>query len=123
MGTRREPRQRGILPVKIHMPSGSAALLAHTVDLSVRGVRVVVTVPVEVGTSVFVEYRHRRAQATVVWIHPIPDSKFEHEAGLQFVKPDPSFWGALAPAGPEERSGKMLPASWGGRHTSKQTLT
>jgi hypothetical protein len=93
MGKRSQRRQKAILPLKITMTADGKTQLAHSVDISASGVRVISSTPLAVGTAISVEYKHRRALGTVQWCRSLRDRKFEHEIGLLLTNAGTAFWG------------------------------
>jgi hypothetical protein len=58
---------------------------------------VVVTDVFTEGTTVSVEYKHRRTAARVVWCRPVKGRKFDHEVGLHLAHAGTTFWGLNLP--------------------------
>lgn len=120
MGSRKIQRHKAILPIKLYR-SDNTALLAHTVDISITGLRAAVTTLLQVGEVLLVEYKHRRVPVRVIWCCPVGQSGFEHEVGLRLNKADSKLWGVLLSAGQEERGTRMAPL-WSQHSPSKQIL-
>jgi hypothetical protein len=88
---RNQQRQRAILPVKI--VSGVLSLLGHTLDISAYGARVVVLSEIAAASNVIIEFKHRRANATISWCRPVKGRKYEYELGLRMRNSGCDFWG------------------------------
>ena len=88
---RKQRRRNAILPLKVTIVDGSAIHLAHTLDISASGARLVVTSQFAPGTQVFVEFKRRRAEGTVIWSKARNDSKYDHELGLQMRNAGSAF--------------------------------
>jgi hypothetical protein len=93
MGKRSQRRQKAILPLKITLTVEGKSHLAHSVDISASGARVIVSIPVAAGTAVSIEYKHRRVLGNVQWCRSLPQRKFEHELGLSLTNAGTAFWG------------------------------
>lgn len=111
MGTRREQRVRGILPVKvagIDKSGKSFSLLAHTVDLSVNGLRIAGTFPdLAMSSRLSVHFQRQKATFEVVRVVRIGPVL---EVGLRLVS-GTIVWGAnFEPGYVDEFSGKFKPA-------------
>lgn len=97
MRNRRQRRHKAILPIRIISTTDGTTSVAHTTDISASGARIVVTSGLTEGSSVTVEFKHRRTAARVVWCKPVKDRGFDHEAGLQLVNAGTTFWGVNLP--------------------------
>jgi hypothetical protein len=97
MRNRRQRRHRAILPIKIVSATKGTSCVAHTVDISASGARVVVTDTFEEGTTVSVEYKHRRTPAKVIWCRPVKGRTFDQEIGLRLENAGTTFWGLSLP--------------------------
>jgi|SRR6185369_1006426 hypothetical protein len=93
MGKRAQRRQKAILPLKVTVTAEGKTHLAHSVDISASGVRMIVSTPLPSGTAVSVEFKHRRATGTVQWCKSLRDRKFEHELGVALTNAGTAFWG------------------------------
>jgi hypothetical protein len=93
MGKRTQRRQKAILPVRITLSEDGKTHLAHSVDISASGARIIASTPLPVGTAISVEYKHRRVLGTVQWCKSLRDRKFEHEIGLALTNAGTAFWG------------------------------
>ena len=71
--------------------------VAHTVDISASGARLIVTEVFTEGTLVSVEYKHRRTPATVIWCRPVKGRTFDNEVGLRLENAGTAFWGLSLP--------------------------
>jgi hypothetical protein len=49
------------------------------------------------GTSVTLEFKHRRVAARVAWCRPVKDRAFDHEVGLELANSGTNFWGIELP--------------------------
>jgi hypothetical protein len=94
---RKQRRRNAILPLKVMVIKGGAVHLAHTLDISASGVRLVVATQFAPGTQVFVEFKRRRAAGTVIWSKARKDSKYDHELGVQMRNAGSAFWGINLP--------------------------
>ena len=92
MRNRNQRRAKGILPIKVVL-GDTTVVLAHTLDISASGVRVVLTRDLRPGATVTVEYKHRRAAGTVVWCRAVKGSKYDHEVGVHLQNAGAKFWG------------------------------
>lgn len=97
MGKRNQRRQKAILPLKITLNADGKGHLAHTLDISASGARLVLTTQVPVNTPVSLEFKRRRVSGVVVWCKPVKGSKFDHEIGLRLLDSGTSFWGVALP--------------------------
>jgi hypothetical protein len=88
---REQRRQKAILPLKINVEGET--YLAHTLDISASGARAVMTSQLASGSVALVEFKHRRARATVVWCRPMKGRKYEYEIGLRMQNAGREFWG------------------------------
>ncbi|HEU5404058.1 MAG TPA: PilZ domain-containing protein [Terriglobales bacterium] len=113
MRNRKQRRQKAILPLKLLVRSGNKTHLAHTLDISACGARVVIAEPIAPGTSLTIEFKHRRSSGTAVWCKPLRGSKFDHEMGIQLNTADAAFWGIHLPMREADtpRDSKPIPFS------------
>lgn len=93
MRNRKQRRQKAILPLKVVVSVDGKNHLAHTLDISASGARIVLSERIVPGTSVTIEFRHRRAAGTAVWCKPLGESKYDHEIGIRLTNANSSFWG------------------------------
>src|SRR5512146_3336205 len=108
MRNRKQRRRKAILPLKVLLSVGGKAHLAHTLDISASGARIVIADRIVPGTSITVEFKHRRSGGTAVWCKPLRDSKYDHEIGICLNNADSAFWGVHLPMkeldAPEDRA-------------------
>ncbi len=97
MRKRTQRRQKAVLPLKISVTVEGKTHLAHTLDISASGARIVLAAKLSPGTSIGIDFRRRRATGTVVWCKPMSGSKYDHELGIHLPNADPSFWGVNLP--------------------------
>ena len=93
MRNRKQRRQKAILPLKVLVSVDGKNHLAHTLDISASGARIVLTNRIIPGTSITIEFKHRRAAGTAVWCKPLGDSKYDHEIGIRLNNANSNFWG------------------------------
>lgn len=90
-----------VLPVKLSL-SGTT-YLAHTCDLTHRGVRVGgLRSALKTGETVCLQRGSKKANFKVVWIHELESN--EVQVGLQAMDIQTNFWGVDLSA--QERDGK-----------------
>jgi hypothetical protein len=90
---RKQRRQRAILPLKVFVGVGNNTYLAHTLDISASGARLVLPVRIAPGTAVSIEFRHRRTTGTAIWCTGLRESKYDHVLGIHLPNAGTSFWG------------------------------
>lgn len=90
---RKQRRQKAILPLKVYVGVGNNTYLAHTLDISACGARLVLPVQIAPGTSISIEFRHRRTTGTAVWCTGLRESKYDHVLGVHLPTAGTSFWG------------------------------
>lgn len=90
---RKQRRQRAILPLKLYVGVGNKTYLAHTLDISASGARLVLPVKIAPGTTVSIEFKHRRATGTAAWCTGLRESKYDHVVGVHLPNAGTSFWG------------------------------
>ncbi len=93
MGKRTQRRQKAILPLKVTVTAGGKTHLAHSVDISASGAKIIVNEPFPIGTAITLEFKHKKASGTVRWCRSLRDRKFEHELGVSLTNSGTSFWG------------------------------
>lgn len=72
---------------------GNNTYLAHTLDISASGARLVLPVRIAPGTAVSIEFRHRRTTGTAIWCAGLRESKYDHVLGIHLPNAGTSFWG------------------------------
>jgi len=97
MRNRKQRRQKAILPLKVLVSVEGKTHLAHTLDISASGARIVLAGQIAPGTSITVEFKHRRSSGTAIWCKARRDSKYDHEVGIQLKSTDSTFWGIHLP--------------------------
>jgi hypothetical protein len=88
----RSPRLNAILPLKVLVGNEKQIQLAHTVNISTSGVRVIMPMALDSGCNVVLEYQKNRARAVVVWSKPMGKSSREYEIGMRLLDDGQRFW-------------------------------
>ncbi len=94
---RTQRRRKAILPLKVLVNVADKIHLAHTLDISASGARVVLADRLAPRTAVTVENKHRRTRGIVVWCRPLHESKYDHEIGIRLENAGSTFWGINLP--------------------------
>jgi hypothetical protein len=94
---RKQRRQKAILPLKVYVGVGNNTYLAHTLDISASGARLVLPVQIAPGTAISIEFKHRRANGTAIWCTGLRESKYDHVLGVELPNAGTSFWGIHFP--------------------------
>jgi hypothetical protein len=71
--------------------------LAHTLDISASGARIVLAKSLAPETEITLEFKRRRTMGTVVWCKRLGQSKYDHEIGLHLPRAGSNFWGITLP--------------------------
>lgn len=105
---RRQPRIKGILPVRICGIDGRGEFFSEhscTATIGAGGASLLgVVAPLSKGDVISLQYRNRQARFRVVWIVPARAAPERH-IGLECLEPDKDFWPvALASEGPSARN-------------------
>jgi len=83
-------RRKMVLPVKVSVDK--VAHLAHTVDITSTGARLVAyRAPLQSGTIIGLQRGSKKAQFRVEWVKPL--SPNELQAGIELLEPQNNFWG------------------------------
>ncbi len=85
-------RLSAILPLKIMVGDSARTYLAHTLDISISGARVVLPMALEAGCDLVLEYKKNRAKAVVVWSKPVKRSSTDHLIGMRLLDDGQRFW-------------------------------
>ena len=88
----KSPRLTAILPLKIMVGTDTYTHLAHTLDISVSGVRVILPLALEPGSDVVLEYKKNRARAVVVWSKPVRRTSSDYMTGMRLLDDGQRFW-------------------------------
>jgi hypothetical protein len=84
-----------ILPVRLSGNDSEGrpySLLVHTLDFSRSGALLGgIRQPLQVGETVTLEYKHRRAQFAIRWVG-VPGTRTEQQAGVQLLEPGDFLW-------------------------------
>jgi hypothetical protein len=88
----RTPRLTAILPLKIIVGTESYTHFAHTVDISVSGVKVILPMALDPGSDVLLEYKKNRARAIVVWSKPMRRNSRDYQVGMRLLDDGQRFW-------------------------------
>jgi hypothetical protein len=93
---RKFKRVKGVLPVRVFAVNGaSKALLqlAHTLDISLTGVRLGgMQSSVNIGDVIELEYKGKRARFRVIWLRK-PEDAGGSSVGLECLEPTKRLWG------------------------------
>lgn len=90
MSKRNQRRVRAVLPLKITVCADGQRYLAHSIDISASGARMIASVGFDSGTEMSLEYRHRRCKAVAVWSRQI--ARNEYQVGLRLLNREQAFW-------------------------------
>src|SRR6266567_2435229 len=83
-GGRRSKRTKSVVPVRLWIAGSEDSHLAHTLDVSNRGVKFGgCRGEIKIGDKIEVLYRHKHAQARVAWI-TAPEAPRRSKLGLSF---------------------------------------
>jgi hypothetical protein len=88
----RSPRLNAILPLKVWVGTDVKAQLAHTINISASGVRLIIPLALDPGSNVVLEYQKNRARAVVIWSRPMAKSSREYEIGMRLLDDGQRFW-------------------------------
>jgi len=98
---RRQPRIKGVLPVRIWGIDHSGKTFSEhtcTATISVAGASLLgVHASLSKGDIIDLQYRNRQARFRVVWIVPARTAQERH-IGLECVNPEKGFWPASPPS-------------------------
>jgi PilZ domain len=98
---RRQPRIKGILPVRICGIDGRGESFSEhscTATISVAGASLLgVRASLAEGETIELQYRNRQARFRVVWIVPAKAAPERH-IGLECLKPEKDFWPITLPS-------------------------
>ena len=97
MGKRSQRRQKAILPIKLHLSADGKNHLAHTLDISASGARLVLAHELDANTPISLEFKRRKANGVVAWCRPVKGSKFDYEIGVHLLDSGQAFWGVQLP--------------------------
>ncbi len=85
-------RTKMVLGLRLCNPDVRSTNVVHTLDISSSGAKVgAVREWIEPGTVVGVQYKHLRAQCSVIWSHRFASG--ETQIGIAFQNGYPQFWG------------------------------
>lgn len=90
MSKRNQKRVKAVLPLKVTVCADGQHYLAHSIDISASGARMIVPVGFDTGTEISLEYKHRRSKAVAVWSKQI--SRNEYQVGLRLLNREQAFW-------------------------------
>ncbi len=90
MSKRNQKRVKAVLPLKVTVCADGQRYLAHSIDISASGARMIVPVGFDAGTEMFLEHKHRRCKAVAVWSKQI--AKNECQVGLRLLNREQAFW-------------------------------
>jgi hypothetical protein len=95
MGGRKEYRVKSVLPARVYGTDSdgkSYSILAHTLDFSRTGARLGGIVrPLQVGETITLDYKHRRAQFVVRWVG-LPGTPSDRQVGVESLQPEKLLW-------------------------------
>lgn len=85
-------RRKAVLPVRLWIAGSKDSHLAHTLDVSNRGVKLGgCRAEMNVGDLIEIQYRKKNAQFRVVWITAGMGS--ERQIGAECLEPGKQVWG------------------------------
>lgn len=88
----KSPRLHAILPLKILVGAETEPHLAHTLDISSSGLKVILPMALDTGKDVVLEYKKNRARAVVVWSKQKNKGSRDHEIGMRLLDDGQRFW-------------------------------
>ena len=88
----KSPRLSAILPLKFTLPTDPQTQLAHTLDISASGARVILPMSLEPGSDLLLEYKKNRARAVVVWSKPVRRGARDYVTGIRLLDDGQRFW-------------------------------
>ena len=101
-GGRRSARTVSVVPVRLWIVGSEESHLAHTLDVSNRGVKFGgCQGEFKVGDNIEVLYRHKHTQARVAWIIACEGSS-EKRMGAEFLEPEKQVSGLEFPEQADE---------------------
>jgi len=110
MGSRRQPRVKGILPVRIWGLDRQGKPFAEhvcTADISGTGASLAgVSAQLALGDTIGLQFRNRQARFRIVWITPASESAATR-VGVECLQPDKNPWPVTPPG--EEPDPYMKP--------------
>ena len=87
---RKSLRRKMVLPVKVSV--GTVTRLAHTVDITSTGARLVAyQTPLQSGMIIILQRGAKKKEFRVEWIRQL--SPNEVQAGIELLEPENNFWG------------------------------
>ena len=95
MNKRHQDRIKAVLPVKVSGKDSSGrpySDLTHTLDITPKGARLAIHRPLNVGDSLTLQYRQRKAEFRVVWTKSLL-GKDEYQVGLHTAVHEKDPWG------------------------------
>jgi hypothetical protein len=105
MGRRRQPRVKGILPVRIWGSDHEGKPFAEhvcTTNISNKGVSLTgVRAALSPGNTVGVQYRNRQARFRVAWVAPASEAAGKN-VGLECLQPEKELWPVAPPTEGED---------------------
>ena len=95
-GRRRSKRTKAVMPVRLWIADSQESYLAHTLDITARGVRLGgFQGEVKVGDKIYVQRQQKRAQFRVVWVSGRGGSS-EKQLGAEILGNE-AIWGVELP--------------------------
>jgi hypothetical protein len=92
-GKRRSKRTKSVTPVRFCISGSKEIHLAHTLDVSDHGVMLGgFRGELKIGDKIEVQYHHKRAQFSVVWLNSRQGSS-EKLVGARCLEPEKKIWG------------------------------
>jgi hypothetical protein len=101
-GRRRSKRTKSVVPVRLWIAGSKDSHLAHTLNVTNRGVRLGgYQGEIKVGDEFVIQYRHAQARFRVIWI-AARDESSEKQIGAESLEPGKHLWGERFPERPDE---------------------
>jgi len=102
LNKRKSLRRKIVLPVKVSV--GTVTRLAHTVDITPTGARLVAyQTPLQSGMIIVLQRGAKKKEFRVGWIRQL--SPNEVQAGVELLEPENNFWGVNLSKEIEARKG------------------
>ena len=100
-GRRRAKRTKSVVPVRLRIAGSKESHLAHTLNVTNRGVRLGgYRGQIKVGDEFVIQYRHAQVRFQVIWI-AAPDESSEKQIGAECLEPGKPLWGERFPEQPD----------------------
>jgi hypothetical protein len=98
---RQSKRTKAVVPVRLWVAGSKDSHLAHTLDVSNRGVKLGgCRAALQVGDHIEIQYRKKNAQFRVVWVTDGIAS--ERQIGAECLEPGKQVWGEHFPEQADE---------------------